>query len=312
MADDLLTAADFVADALDLRDTEISDLTNSAPFFLSLPMEPSSNGNVHKYSKETGAPVVGFRTENNGRDLDHSEDTSVTVNLKILDFGWEIDVATAHAWKRGKDDKIAREGRRHLREAMFMAETQYFGGTVGGDAAGFTGFADASGLNGLSDAMVVGAGGTTAGTGSSVYFIRKGIDRGVAAVMIEEAPFEIGETLRQQVVGANSKKHWAYCTDAFSWMGLQIGGAYSVGRIANLTEDAGKGLTDTLLSAMLEKFPTDQQPDEIVMNRRSRRQWKDSRTATRTDGADAPLPTEYEGIPVTVVESITNTETLLV
>ena len=278
---------------------------------MSLPMEPSSNGTTHKYSKETGAPVVGFRTENNGRDLDHSEDTPVTVDLKILDFGYQIDVATAAAWKKGIQNKLDREGLRHLKSAMFTAEKQYFNGTIGGEASGFTGFANSTGLDHKDDTMVLDATGTTVGGATSVYFVRRGLDRGIASVMIEEAPFAIDEPVKQQVIGANNKPHFAWCVDAMSWIGMQIGGLYSVGRICNLTAQSGKGLTDVLLSQMLEKFPIDQQPDGIVMNRQSRGQLQRSRTATRTDGADAPLPKSYEGIPFIMVESITNTEAIL-
>lgn len=109
MADDLHGIADLIGDAFDLADIEVSDLLKASPLIAALTMEPSSNGTTHKYVKETGAPVVGFRAENAGRDMDSSDDTLVTVNLKILDFSWMSDVAVANAWRKGFEDYVARE-----------------------------------------------------------------------------------------------------------------------------------------------------------------------------------------------------------
>jgi hypothetical protein len=85
MANDYLTIADNVADACDLADNELVELKDAAPLLARIPMVESSNGATHKYSKRTANPVVGFRTENDGREFDHSVDTVVTVTLKILD-----------------------------------------------------------------------------------------------------------------------------------------------------------------------------------------------------------------------------------
>ncbi|HEY4635661.1 MAG TPA: hypothetical protein VIG92_03790, partial [Rhodospirillales bacterium] len=112
MAADFHAIADLIGDAFDLADFEVSDLLKASPFIAALKMEPSSNGTTHKYVKETGAPVVGFRAENVGREFDSSDDTAVSVALKILDFSWMVDVAVANAWRRGREAYIAREGKR--------------------------------------------------------------------------------------------------------------------------------------------------------------------------------------------------------
>ena len=44
------------------------------------------------------------------------------------------------------------------------------------------------------------------------------------------------------------------------------------------------------------------------MNGRSREQLRNSRTATNANGTPAPLPTEWEGIPIIRTASITNDE----
>jgi hypothetical protein len=45
------------------------------------------------------------------------------------------------------------------------------------------------------------------------------------------------------------------------------------------------------------------------MNGRSREQLRNSRTATTANGTPAPLPTEWEGIPIIRTASIANDET---
>lgn len=308
MADDLLTVADHIADALDLSGAEVTDLVDQANFLMALPVEYSSNGTVHKYTKETGAPVVGFRAENAGREFDHGSDAPVTVELKILDFSWAIDKAVADAYRKGRDVAISRSGFRHLKAAMFELEKQYFGGTAT-NAAGFVGFNQASTLNAIGADMFINAGGTTAATASSVYLVRMGADD-VSSVMIEDSPLSLGETVVQNMRDATDKHFPAYYTPGSSWQAMQIGGKYSVARIGNITEDADKGLTDDLVFDALERFPG-AAPSAIVMSRRSRGQLRASRTATNTTGAPAPIPTEVGGVPVMISEGISNTEALV-
>jgi len=314
MADDILASTDNVADALDLSGAEISNLLNGAPLVARLPAIESSNGTTHKYINETGAPTVGWRAENTGREFDHSTDTVVTETLTIMDFSWGVDKAVADAWRRGGPEAlIAREGARHLRAALYAYEVQLINGTVtqnGGSASGFAGLCDEATLDKTGDTMVTDAGGTTATTGSSVWLMNVG-DLGVQAVYKGDGdPLELGETIVQDFCEADA--HYPiYYTPACAWLGIQIGGAYTVGRICNLTEDAGCGLTDDLIYESLANFPADRNPNLIVMNRRSMRQLRDSRTATNATGAPAPRPTEVDGIPIIVTDAISNVEAIV-
>ena len=309
MANDFPTIADSVADALDLADIQVTDLLNAAPFVSRLGAEESSNGTTHKYPKETEAPVVGFRAENDGRDFDNDTDEIVTVNLKILDWSFAADKAVADAWRKGgKEAFIARKGFRHLRSALSAYEKQVIYGTVAGAAAGFAGMADV--LANSDDSMVVSAGGTTAATGSSVWAIRLGQDD-VTGVYNGDGPIaDVGESIVQNFTGENGN-YPAYYTPACTWLGLQVGSAYSFGRICNLTKDSGKGLTDDLIAELLSLFPTDRQPNVLLVNRRSLFQLRASRTATNPTGAPAPIPSEAFGIEIVPTDSILNTEALL-
>ena len=307
MANDLVTVADFVADALDVDKTTTSEVLNGAPFVNALPIGDTADGSeTHKYNKYTGAPVVGFRSANAGRDYDHSVDTVVTVACTILDFSFRADYAVANAWRQGAEDYIAREGVRHLAAALFKIEQQcIYGTTSPGDSSGFDGFLDNSDLDALADEMVLSAGGSTANEQSSAYAVRTGFnDCRLVTPMTQGV--RLGETI---VTEANDSNHPVYYTPASMYIGFQMGGKYSVGRMANIsTTTDSKPLTDDLLSDLLELFPAGMGPNLFLMNRKRRKDIQQSRTATNPTGAPAPFPDSAFGVPIVTTDGIVNTE----
>lgn len=312
MSYDPLVMADLVADALDLSSAEVTDLVQATPFLNLLPLEKSSNGETHKYSKETGAPVVGFRAANVGRDLDSSIDTIVTVTLKILDFSWDVDKAVADIWRKGGAQAlIAREGMRHIKAALVAFEKQVFYGTTAqGDASGFTGMIQATTVDTKTDTMCYDAAGTTADTATSVWAVRIG-PSDLMGVVNGDGEIALGDTTVIQKTSSGSLVYPAYYTPGCTWLGMQVGSIYSMGRIVNITEDSSHTLTDDMIAQLLAKFPVGKEPTHLIMNRRSRRQLQDSRTATNSTGAPAPFPTEAFGVSIVTVESIVNTEALV-
>ena len=311
MANDFHAVADLIGDGLDISSAEVSDLLDSAPLISALPMEESSNGSSHKYVKETGAPVVGFRAENAGRDFDSSDDTLVTVDLKILDFSWMVDKAVADSWTKGRENYIAREGLRHLKAALFKFEQQVIGGTVGGDAAGFTGLANSTGLDAAADEMVIDAGGTTADTGSSVWGVRLG-GNDVTGIFKGDGPaLSLGDTVVNNFVDGSSKNLPVYYTPGTLWLGVQVGGARSVGRGASVPADSGASLDDDNLADLLSKFPAGSPPTHFVMSRRSQKQLQSSRTATNPSGQPANFPEQAFGVPIIVTDAQSDAEALL-
>ena len=320
MADTLTTLAELVRfNSLDVNPAEISDILNGAPVLAQLHAMMSSNGTTHKYNVETTAPVIGFRAINAGADYTASDSTQVSVDLKFIDATIREDIAACQAYRGGSEAWLDRRTARQLRQALFTLEKQVFNGTVGGDASGFLGLADDANYNQLADALVIDAGGTAAGTGSSVWFLRSTPDDASMALVgagdeglsMDNINFLIGETFKSQIAGSNSKLMTALCRDIGGHLGIQVGSKYAVARIANLTADAGKGLTDSLLADALSLFPSSDQPTHIAMNRRSLTQLRKSRTTYSPIGEPAPRPSEYDGIPIVVTDSITNTETLL-
>lgn len=305
MANDLFTVADFISDALDVDPTQTTEVLNQSPTVARVPIGDTSDGSeTHKYNKYTGAPVVGFRQANAGRDYDHSVDTVVTVACKILDFSWRVDYAEANAWRRGPEDLIRREGIRHLNAALFKLEQQLFYGTGSlGDSDGFEGLADSSYLNQLSDDMVVSAGGSTADSQTSLYFLKTGFDDVRFVTPIGRGP-SLGQTI---VTEANDSNHPVYYTPASMYVGVQLGGAYSVGRIANVES----ALDDDDIAEVLSAFPAGMGPSLGVMNRKALRLLRESRTATNVTGAPAPFPSSAFGVDMFTTDGIVSTEAVV-
>ena len=311
MADAFLTLSDLttINDA-NLADRDISDLLDDAPLLARLAADVVP-GTDHKYVKETSAPVVGFRAVNDGLENTKSADTLVTINLKILDASFAIDKALADAYIGGPEAYIGREAARHLKSAFFHAEKQILSGT-GNEADGFNGLPDDGNLNAVSDDMVVNAGGTTDSTASSVWAIRSAGDMNdCVAIAGDNGKIDIGDSVVQRLAGSSTGSYPAYYTPIQGWLGLQIGGKYSVGRLANVTEDSGKTLSDSMLADLLSVFPAGRGPNYLVMSRRSLKQLQQSRTATNATGAPAPFPSEAFGVPIIVSDGVSDVETLV-
>ena len=310
MADDLFVVADFIADALDVDKTMTSEVLNASPLVSRLPIGDTADGSeVHKYNKYTGAPVVGFRSPNDGRDYDASVDTVVSVTCTILDFSWKVDMAVADAWRQGPEDLIAREGIRHLGAAMFILEQQcIYGTTSPGDSNGFGGLLTNTDYDALADAMVIGGGGTTASEQSSLWAIRTGFDH-CRLVTPSARGISLGDTQVIETTSTAGGSFPAYYTPASLYIGFQMGGKYSAGRIANLsvTTDT-KPLTDDLISDLLAAFPSGGGPDFMFTNRTMVKELQQGRTATNPTGAPAPFPDSAFNVPLFSTDAITITE----
>ena len=158
--------------------------------------------------------------------------------------------------------------------------------------------------------MVVDAGGTTASTASSVWAIRLG-ESAVSAVYGLGGQIEIGQEYSVLRSGSVTGSYDAMRTPILFYGGLQVATNYDLGRIANVTEDAGKGLTDDLLSELIGKFPAGRAPNVIAMSRRSLRQLQQSRTATNPTGSPAPFPSDAFGVQLVATDQISDTEAIL-
>jgi hypothetical protein len=288
----------------DAMDADLaSNVLDDAPLIASLPARDVA-GSVYRYRRKIANPEVGFRSENDGRENSTGEYLPVVAPLAILDASFALDVAVASADERGTDASLAEEGVDHLRAAMFDAEQQLL---YGSDVLGFEGLADL--LPYLDSDMVIGAGGTAANTGSSVFALVEG-PSDTQVLWGEGGVVDIGEPTIQRVAGATG--HYpAHFVPISAWCGLKVGSTYSAARLCNLTEQSNKGLTDALLGKLYSLFPVSRKPTKFVMSGRSQEQLRAARTATNPTGAEAPLPTEVFGVPIIVTDAVSNTEAIV-
>lgn len=294
----------------------IEENLNYAPELGVIPAR-TIRGTSYKISTRTAYPGVGFRNANEGSAATKSTFESKMVECFILSASIVADKAVADAYEDGADAWKAIEAAGVMKQAMLEVGSQTFYGTSV-DSKGFPGLQAIH--TALGTDLVVDAGGTTDSVASSVYGIKLG-NQGVQYVFGSNTTFELGEWREQLYLDGSSNPYDAYVNSLTSWVGMQVGSKYAVGRLKDATTDSGKGVTDARLAELLSKYPVGMKPDIWLMSRRSAYQLQSSRTVTINSGpgatkaggrieAVAPLPEEAFGIPIIVTDSITDTETL--
>jgi hypothetical protein len=256
-------------------------------------------------------PTVAFRSANKGTDATKSNFTPRKVEAFILSSRVEVDKAVAKAYEDGPDALMAIEAAGVMAAALVTVGSQ----TIYGDAATSQGFFGLQALATALDAVITDAGGSTAGTGSSVYIISAG-NQGVQYVYGTGTTFDLSPFREGDATDADGKRFAAYIADLTAWVGLQCVNKHAVARLKDFTEDSGKGVTDAKILDALRRMPIGSRPTHILMSRRSAYQLAISRTITPNAKVEAAtglvngLPTESNGLPIIVTDSITDTETL--
>jgi hypothetical protein len=305
MADSLTTITQLLRLAdNNVGDVILSDLLMKAPLLerMQATLANASQGAQHKYLKHVTAPSVGFRPVNTGLDYSTSDQALVTVDLKNLSANIRFDKQVYNNMP-DKDMFMAEQGRLSFVEAFKMAEKQILYGTGAlGAADGFTGLLQAATVATIAGGAVFNAGGSAART--SVLLVKFGASD-IELIVGNDGVLEIGDDFEQLIPDATGKLFPAICRNQEGMLSVKAGAKYSMVRIANV--GTGATLTDALIYDAMELFPEDQ-PDLIIMNKRSVGQLRKSRTATTTKGTPAPYPTEVEGIPILVTPNLSNAE----
>lgn len=276
-------------------------------------------GTSYKTGIRTGLPTVAFRAANEGQTPSKSSFRQMLIEAFIAGGQIEVDKAVADAHEDGPAALQAIEASGVMMAAMRTIGSQIWYG-VTNDAKGFPGLKAATPFGGTTlagDALTVDAAGTTASTASSVYAVKFG-PKDITLIGGNNKAWQLDEFTVQQIVAANNGKLTAYVAGLTAWIGLQIGNENCVRRLANVTADSTKTCTDAKLATLLATFPVGQVPDAIFMSRRSRSQLQTSRTVvlqatgtTRTNQPNiAPIPTEYDGVPIYATDSILNTDAI--
>jgi hypothetical protein len=264
-------------------------------------------GRSYQTLVRTGLPTVGFRNANAGSASSKSTFEQRLFETFILNPRWDCDVAVAKSNEDGAEALLALEGDAVVTAAlMALARQFYYGRNAGGDAAGHPGLLDS-----VDSAMVVDAGGSAANTGSSVWAVTYG-PKMLQWVFGEQGSLTMTDVRVESVTDANdaTKKYSAYVQEMLAFVGLQVVNKNAIACIKNLTAETNHTLNDAWMGKLAATFPTGYVPDAYFMNRRSLEQLRSSRTATNATGAEAPTPTDYQGVPIIPTDNILSTEAI--
>jgi hypothetical protein len=281
----------------------IEEAVKLAPELMVVPAD-TILGTTMELTVRSGLPSVRFRNANEGVPRSKSTYETRTFQTHILDHQVAVDEQIVGG-ARDKGRLLENHASGAMEAAMQYIGSQFYYGT-GNDTKGFPGLLAQC----KSDAAhTVDAAGAASKT--SVWFLRLGRE-------CVEFLFGNGQTVRlndtwelETVYDDNGNPYKAYTNWMKGRVGMRLANKNCAVRIKNL-EEAGtnkKTLNDSLLYSAYEKFTEfGFEPTHIFMNGRSREQLRNSRTATNSNGTPAPLPTEWEGIPIIRTASIANDE----
>lgn len=267
-------------------------------------------------------PTAAFRDL--GAGLSSSSSGTKLVSFETFPVGARVQAAKtiADQWKRGgPSGYFAFEALGVMKTSMFLIAKQIWYGRGGADGKGFPGLKNFTPFGATATDPITGkvyavthnAGGTTADTGSSCYLV-VGAPDSVELQFGTGSVFDLGEPIIQDITDPNdaAKILRVYASELEGWAGLQTLNVHGVRRITNLTDDSGKGMTDARLALALASFPTGVRPSGIYMSSHQRYLLQLSRTVVlQGQGTNrpnqptiAPVPTEYDGIPIYATDAI--------
>ena len=258
----------------------------------------------------TALPSAGFRPVGQGLARDVGTLIQRIVQCGFLDASWDIDEAffTGSDWGNLETEQ---QGASLLAAFKAWQKRLYNGADDIEVSGGFPGMAS---LFPYSDSDgVVDATGTTAKTGSSVYYVKTGT-QDCCVAWGNYGEIKAGDIFPSVLRDAEGRKYNARSQNVGGWAGLQIVNHLSIVRLANLTAEVNHTLTDALLNQARTKF-TEQygvMPDFCVMSYRSLLQLQNSRTSYNPLGTPAVVPVEDTAhVPIVPTLGVTNTEDLL-
>lgn len=311
----------------------IEDVATFAPEVAVLPARPI-NGVSFKSTLRTNLPTAAFRATGSGATLVKSTYQQKLAECFFLDVPLQVDESIPDTEDRSVGDVLADETRGALSAAGITIGSQLYYGTAA-DAGGFQGLVS---FVGSSSDLTVTAAGTGAVTTSAwlVYLDTKGVHfvvgrtaagrgagdpnqpSGEPAVIAP--PFRMPDWSKQQVaVGTAGKVAMAFVTNISGWIGLAYGSNSSAFRVRNVSlQSSANYMTDAQGALLLSKVP-------LHIRNSGKLRWFMNRTAAYSlqasrapatvvgqvgaAGIYPPLPTECQGVPITVTDSITTTET---
>jgi len=265
-------------------------------------------GSTVELSVNTASATVAFRNANEGSTPSIGTFESRIYQTQVIEHPIVIDIQGVLNASKDPGRVMASSARTVLEGVLKHLGTQfYYGGTAqsGADTKAAPGILAQSNS---ASTHVVDADGSTALT--SAYMCRLG-DTYVDWVWGNNTTLNLGEWMEETVEDSNGKKLRGLVSYLSGRVAPRVANKNAIVRIKKIGTDTGKKMTDLLLFSAYEKLTSlGQEPNAIFMGPRSLEQLRASRTATNPTGAPAPLPTDWNGIPIYITNSISLAETV--
>lgn len=281
----------------------ISEVSEQAPEVGRFPIFHLTEGLTYTTQFLVELPKTGFRKLGEGIAASKGRYENREFKCFLFSGRAEAEKAAGAADSGGMAAVEARAVNGTMLSSVQELGQQIFYG-VANEADGFPGLKAFTPFGG---AYTLNATGSTDGTASSIFGVKFGEDY-ARLIHAKGDPFNLGDFRDQDITGTNNKPVPGRVADLEGWIGMQLAHKACVVRICNLTAQAGKGATDELLGQALDLLPTGIKPDVWFMTKRSRTQIRKSRSTPEHVYAD--MPTESNGIPIEVTDSILNTDSV--
>ena len=296
----------------------IEDVTTLAPEFSTFGAV-KRDGTWYEVASRTVLPTAQFRYANQGVATSKStykkqvkEMFNMDVQLQMDESIWRADPANVGSlWQL--------EAAGAMRSAGILLGQQTWYGTSA-DAKGFTGVRSQLSYS-------VGAGGTTNTT--SGYLVWMDEKEGCRYDVGQGGQFAISAPRLQQVLDGSSNPYMAYVGNLQAWVGFNIGSNLSAYAVTGIEPSSVTNwLNDDDVSRLIAKIPVARRSNlRMFLNRTAESTLQRSRSTINIGvmassptasyqpaGADgrpafSPLPNQTNGYPITLTDSILDTET---
>lgn len=289
----------------------VEDVTTYAPEWGIIPAV-SRPGTTYNVLRRTSFPTGAFRSVNAANTTVASKYVTEVKQMFFWDTPLQIDEALLQADKATAGDLLAQEAAGAISGTSIAIGTQlYYGDTASGDAKGFVGLQKQS----------VGkwpTGGTTSTTSAYLVWLNP---QGVAFTVGNDGAMIMPPWTRAIITPTSTTQKTVWATNLSFYIGLQVASAQSVWRISGIADASTYGLTDARVAGLLSKVPLNRRNGlRLFMNRTAAYTLQKARATlsyvadsgrklVNDSGAFFSMPTESNGIPITVTDSLLDTET---
>jgi len=265
-------------------------------------------GATVELSVMVGTPTVGFRNANEGTSFARGEFESRIFQSQVIEQPIQVDIQGVLNASKDPGRVLFNHVTATTRAVLnHIGRQTWYAGTAqtGADTKAAPGIVAQS--NSAATHVVDATG---ASAKSSVWFLQLGVES-VDHVYGNDTTLTYGsEWTEETVYDANNKALRALVNMISGRVAPRVANKNAAVRIKNLAAST-QVLSDALMYQALEKCEVlGMVPNAIFMNPRSLYQLRAGRTATTVTGQPAPLPTDWNGIPIYSTTNISVAETV--